>query len=93
MIAPSNSVLNNCRFSEEGRKRAKLCFRPVYNGLKFVCFALKQCHKKEKKYGTPASDIFCQTFEVCAWITFGMQLHIDLKWILGDSIGDAFKEL
>ncbi|KAL7771156.1 hypothetical protein CFE70_001098 [Pyrenophora teres f. teres 0-1] len=32
------------------------------------------------------------THEVAIWITFGMQLHLDLQRALGDSIGDAFDE-
>ncbi|KAG9381917.1 hypothetical protein A1F94_007571 [Pyrenophora tritici-repentis] len=30
------------------------------------------------------------THEVAIWITFGMQLHLDLQYALGDSISDAF---
>ncbi|KAI2477126.1 hypothetical protein Ptr902_11668 [Pyrenophora tritici-repentis] len=32
------------------------------------------------------------THEVAIWITFGMQLHLDLQYALGDSISDAFYE-
>jgi hypothetical protein len=34
-----------------------------------------------------------ETFEVSVWVTFGMQLHVELRTVLSDSIGEAFKEV
>jgi hypothetical protein len=146
VVMPSKYILNTLGFSEVGQQHAKLCFYPVYNGLKYFCSEIdprrlskaKQAKKASEDrvlFGTAldmlgdlgpinfgfleavhwahclylANMLFrngisedevtrgirhiSENMEIPVWVTFGMQLHVELRAVLGDSIGEAFKEV